>query len=102
MLSHESCSFSYLGYWRVCERVEQIVFGQDHCPPDAFRINVLIRLERLVELSVGRRREFSSRQSKLWVGRTFGGMIAVRGDILCEGSKWLRWPQLAARALDER
>jgi hypothetical protein len=58
VLSHESCSLADLGYGRVRERVEEVVFGQHELALDALRIDVFIGLERFFESSVrsGRKR----------------------------------------------
>src|SRR5690242_9946669 len=78
MLAHERRSLADLRYWRVRERIEQIVLGQDKRSLDALRIDVLVRLERLVEAAFGRSRERSSRGRQLRLCRTFGGMISRR------------------------
>jgi hypothetical protein len=102
MLSHKGRALSYLGYRRVGERVEEGVFRQDPRPLDALRINIGIRLERLLKAPAKRCRERPLGQSDLWVRRSFGGMVPLGGNILDEGSEGLRRPQLRARALDER
>jgi hypothetical protein len=102
MLSHVGRALSYLGYRRVGKRVEEGVFRQDPRPLDALGIDVCIRLERLLSAPAGCCRECPLGQSNLWVRRSLGGMIPLRGNILDEGSERLRWPQLRAGALDER
>jgi hypothetical protein len=102
MLSHKSCSLPYLRYGRVGERVEEVVFRQDQCPPDTLGVDVFKGLERLFSTPAGCCRECPPRQSELRVCRSFGGMSSLRGNILDERSERLRWPQLCAGALDER
>jgi hypothetical protein len=100
MLAHEGRSFANLRYGRVGERVEEVVLGQDEGPLVTLRIDVLIRLKRLVEAAIGRSREGSPRGSQLRLRRSLGGMISLRCNILGDRTEGLRGPQLSARAFE--
>jgi hypothetical protein len=102
MLAHESCSLAYLRYGRVCERVEEVVFGQHERAPNALGIGVFERLERLLERPARCCGERSSGQCDLRLRWSFGGMIPQGRNILGEWPERVRRPQWQAGALDER
>jgi hypothetical protein len=77
MLSHERCSLANLRYRRVRERIEQIVLRQDKSSFDTLWIDILERLEWLLETAIGRSREVSSGRDPLWLRKAFGGMISL-------------------------
>lgn len=65
MLAHESRSLADLRDGRIGEGVEEVVLGQDKRPLDALGVNVLKRLEWLLEAATRRGRERSSRGGQL-------------------------------------
>jgi hypothetical protein len=100
MLAHVSCSFADLGYGRIRERVEEVVFRENKGSLVTLGIDVLKRFEGLIEAAIGRSRKRSSRGGQLWLCRGFGGMISLRRNILGDRTEGLRGPQLATRALE--
>jgi hypothetical protein len=96
MLSHESCSFAYLRNGRVREGIKEVVFCQNKLALNTFWINVLVGLEWFIKSAAWGCRKRSPRQGKLWVRRSFGGVIPPGRDILGERSEWMRRLQLRA------
>jgi hypothetical protein len=64
MLAHESSALADLRNWRIGEGVEEVVFGQDKSPSDAFGIDILEGLEGLLEAPVGRGGKVSAREGQ--------------------------------------
>jgi hypothetical protein len=77
MVSHERRPLAYLRNWRVGEGVEEVVFGQDEFALDAFRIDVLVRLKRLLETSTRCRREATTGKRQFRRRWVFGGMVPL-------------------------
>ena len=84
MLAHESRAFADLGYGRVGEGIEEVVFSKKKFAANAFWVDIFIRLKRLLEASLRCGREAPSGKGELWLCRSFGGMISLRGSILRE------------------
>lgn len=99
MVSHKRRPLAYLRNWRVGEGIEEVVFRQDELALNAFWVDVLERLERLLDTSTRRRREATTGKRQFGLRWSLGGMISLRRDILCERTECLRRPQLRACTL---